>query len=84
MKVRVEDQERSYTIPLPTRLLFSSGSAWLIQHTGLKFLGNDTKELPPEAMKVLFAELRRIKKQYGDWELVEVHSASGQRVTVSL
>lgn len=100
MKIRIETNERSFSIPLPTGLIFSGGSAWILQHMCRKHTGDvvkedpdfvlfdfstrDGHELSPDAMKRLFAELRRIKKQYGSWELVDVQSSGGQHIRISL
>ena len=100
MKIRIETNERSFSIPLPTGLIFSSGSAWILQHLGNKyarasgmddpdfvlfdFSGHEGKEISPDAMKRLFAELRRIKKRYGSWELVDVQSSGGQHIRITL
>ncbi len=84
MKIRVEEQQRSYTISLPSGLLFSRGAAWLLQHASVKIMGCDLTNLTDDQVKRLFAELRRIKTEYGSWELVEIHTASGKKVTISL
>ena len=41
-------------------------------------------KISPGAMGKLFAEIRRIKKRYGSWTLVEVNSASGAQVLITL
>lgn len=100
MKIRVETQERCFTVPVPTGLVFSDATVWVACHMGNKCpedvleyvppqarknIPNQAwKELSPQDMKRLFAELRRIKKRYGSWELVEVCSADGQRVRITL
>jgi hypothetical protein len=40
--------------------------------------------LPDGALPALCDELRRIKKKYGTWDLVEVETASGQHVKITL
>lgn len=84
MKIQVENRERSFTVPLPTTLVFSRGTAWLANHFGRKYAEDMFKDIPPQAMKAMMAEFRRIKKKYGTWELVDVESADGQRVKVIL
>ena len=84
MKILVEDGERNLAISLPTALLFSSGSAWLLQNTGLKLAGLDKKNIPPQAMKLIFAELRKLKKEKGSWELVNVETADGRQIKILL
>ena len=84
MKIRVQGEERGFTILLSTSLIFSKGTAWLACHIGRKYAEDAMKDIPPEAMAALFAELRRVKKKHGSWELVDVHSADGERVQVIL
>lgn len=100
MKIRVENREHSFTVPVPTGLVFSDATAWVACRMGNKCTkdvmeyvppqaGKNipkpvVKEISPQAMKRLFAEFRRIKKRYGSWELVEVCSADGQRVRITL
>ena len=42
------------------------------------------KDIPPEALDKLFGEFRRIKRQYGHWDLVEVSEADGTEVKITL
>lgn len=84
MRIRINADGRRFTLLLPTALLFSRGTAWLANTVGRKYAGEAMKDIPPEAMNALFAELRRIKKRHGGWELVEAVSADGNRVNILL
>ena len=42
------------------------------------------KDIPPDAMEKLFAEIRNMKRRYGRWELVEVNGADGSYVSIVL
>ena len=84
MKIRVETQERSFTIPGPTALIFSDGITWVAELTGKKYAGEFMKGVSQKDMKRLFAEIRKIKKRYGPWELVDVQSADGKRIRITL
>jgi len=84
MKIHIRNNEFGFFIPLPTNLIFSKGTAWLANYFGRKYAGDALKDIPPEALEVLFAEFRRIKKKHGTWELVEVKSARGDRVRITL
>ncbi len=44
----------------------------------------NVQTLPPEAMETLFAEMRRIRKRYGRWELVDIQSKDGESVQIIL
>ena len=84
MKIRIKDGGRNLTLLLPTALLFSRGTAWLANTVGRKYAGEVMKHIPPESVNALFAELRRVKKKHGSWELVEAVSADGNRVNIVL
>ena len=84
MKIRIETRERRFTVPVPTNLIFSDFTAWLAQTAGVHYSGEALKNVPPQAMKKLFSEFRRIKKKYGAWELVDVQSGDGARVRITL
>ena len=45
---------------------------------------DELRDISPEAVDRLFAEFRRIKRKHGQWTLVEVCSAGGDEVTVTL
>lgn len=83
MKIRIKSANHAFVIPLPTNLLFSRGSAWVVNHMGRQYSG-ELRDIPPEAVDRLFAEFRRIKRKHGQWTLVEVCSAGGDEVTVTL
>lgn len=84
MKIRIKDGGRNLTLLLPTALLFSRGTAWLANTVGRKYAGEVMKHIPPESVNGLFAELRRVKKKHGSWELAEVESADGEKVKITL
>lgn len=84
MRIEIKDGVRNLTLLLPTTLLFSSGTAWLANTVGRKYAAEEMKDIPPEALNALFAELRRIKKRHGSWELVDVESADGEKVKITL
>lgn len=91
MRIRIKDGERDFCLVLPTNLIFSKGSAWLCRHIGMKYAVRSENEaeaavfyIPDEALDGLFAELRRIKKRYGSWELVDVESSGGEKVKITL
>ena len=84
MKIQVKAAGRNFTVPIPTGLIFSKATVWIANHFGRKYAGDAMKDIPPEAMDALFAELRRIKKKHGTWELADIESAGGEHVTVVL
>ena len=84
MRIRVKSENTNINLILPTNLIFSRGTVWLANHFGRKYAGDSMQDIPPEAMKRLFAEFRHIKRQYGHWTLVEVRSADGSGVEITL
>lgn len=84
MKIQIRSGEHSFTIPLPTNLVFSKGAVRLANHFGRKYAEDAMKDISPEAMDAICAELRRIKKARGSWELVDVKSAGGESVRIVL
>lgn len=84
MRIRVKGAGHNINIPVPTNLVFGKGTVWLANHFGRKYAGTAMKDIPPEALDRLFAEFRNIKRRYGHWELVEVRSADGQEVSITL
>lgn len=84
MKIQVNSGEYHFNILLPTGLIFSRGTVWLFNRVGRKYAGNAMNQIPPEALNALFAEFRRIKRKHGSWDLVEVESASGEKVIIRL
>lgn len=84
MRIRVKGEGHNINIPVPTNLVFGKGTVWLANHFGRKYAGDAMKDIPPEALDRLFAEFRRIKRQYGHWDLVEVQSSDGEEVSITL
>ena len=84
MRIRLHADGRNINLVLPTRMLFSKGSVRLMKFSA-RFIPDGTMEkIPMESLDVIFAELRRIKKKYGTWELVNVDSADGQKIEIIL
>lgn len=84
MRITVKSEDANVNLVLPTNLIFGRGTVWLANHFGRKYAGDAMKDIPPEALDRLFGEFRRIKRQYGHWTLVEVRSANGEEVEITL
>lgn len=84
MKIIVKSREHNIRLGLPTSWIFSRGSAFLAEKLGRKYAPESMVNIPPEAIPKLCAELRRIRKKYGPYELVEVESAKGEYVKIML
>ena len=84
MKIIVKSGEHDIRLGIPTALIFSKGSTFLAEKLGRKYSPESMVDIPPEAIPALCAELRKIKKKYGTYELVEVESADGRYVKITL
>ena len=83
MRIRISGTEHAFHITLPTALIFSRFGFRLVMKS-VKVNGDRLSTLSPEAADRLARELKRIKKKHGTWTLVEVQSAGGEYVTVTL
>lgn len=84
MKIHIRNGQQEHSIHVPTTLLLNPVTAKLAGKTAQKYAGKAMEVLSPQAMGAIFAELKRIQKTHGSWVLVEVSSASGKEVTISL
>lgn len=83
MKIQIREAERNFYLNLPTNLIFSRLVLRLaLKHSSIN--GRKIDGLTAEAADALSAEIRRIKKRHGTWELVEVRSADGETVKITL
>ena len=83
MKIRIKSDEVNLNLVLPTRLLIGRTVVKLANTIGRRYT-DALKDIPPEDLEILCAELRRIKKKHGTWELVDVESAAGDIVQIIL
>ena len=84
MKISVQGEDRNIHLSLPTSLIFSKPSAWLAVTAGRHYAGDAFPDLSVEDMERLLSELRRIKNKHKDWCLVEMESASGSHIRITL
>lgn len=88
MRIKIKTEGRSFTISIPTFLLTShhllAFGYWVTKKTSGKYSPAPMPDLDAAALKKLCRELRRIKKQYGRYELVHVQSADGDGVRITL
>ncbi len=80
MKILIHRSGREYQIPLPLKLLSSERFlGWCLRRSDL-CSGKTSRE----AARQIGKELRRIKACHGQWTLVEVWSADGETVKITL
>ena len=82
MKIQINSSGYEFSISLPTKLIFSKFVIRMVLKDRRAAAG--LENLPPEAAERIVAELRNIKDTYGSWELVEVCSADGENVKITL
>lgn len=81
MRIHVNTKEGKLSIPLPTALVFNDLTARLCASAAQQEHGLLMKE---EAFVQLFAALREAGELLGDTPFVEVDSANGEHVTITL
>ena len=99
MKIRISTGSKNFTICVPTGMIFSKPALWLYMKIGRRSMSyakqympedadvsvnNLFDNVPEEAAYAICDELRRIKKKYGTWELVNVESADGSLVNITI
>lgn len=84
MRINVTDGERSICIPLPTSLIFSDLTAYIGTKAIEKYVPERARYFNDYQLKALFRAIRQIKRQRGSWVLVDVQSADGQTVKITI
>ena len=84
MKILIDSGSRSLSLRLPTGLVFSRLGAGVASLAVRNRAPDAVNTIPPEAVFALFEELRRAKRKYGEWELVDVVGSKGEHVKILL
>ena len=93
MKIIVKSKGHRFFLPIPTAFLTSRSMArlWLrMMRRSEKYMelpeqaGAALWDLPEESVLRLCDALRSVKRRHRKWDLVEVESASGDRVLIQL
>ncbi len=83
MKIHIHSAERTLTVILPTRLLFSKGILKFGLMVGKRY-SDAVPEIPPAVVDALCDEIRRIKHIHAHWELVNIQAADGDQIQIVL
>ena len=83
MKIHVRSEEHTFTLLLPTRMVFSKSILKFGMRIGRKY-SDQVPDISPQTIDALCDEIKRIKKKHGSWELVNVQSSDGERVQIIL
>lgn len=84
MKIQIREEDHHFCIALPTALVCSKTVLRIGMHFAGKHAPEAVQNIPPEAMERICTEIRRIKRRRGSWDLVEVESADGELVKITL
>ena len=84
MKIQVTSGDHNIKLRFPTALIFSPVVARLGYYYSNRYTENVVQGITLKDLNALFAEFRRIKREYGSWELVDVESSNGDHVKVVL
>lgn len=89
MKIRIRTQEVRITILLPNFLVLNRFTASHIIRSIAERINkspevNKTPDIDSEKARLFIAELRRIKRKYGRFTLVDVESSDGDAVKIIL
>ncbi len=84
MRIKIKGEGRAFGILLPTGLIFNAIPLRIVNLFVNRYTPETAKRISPEGMDRLSAELRRFKKTYGKWKLVEIRAEDGSEITVEL
>lgn len=86
MKIHVKDEDLSFVLILPTRVLLSKTAARLVVRVLKKRISEDKErvDMLPNTLERIFAELRRVKERHRHWVLLDVTSSGGDRIKIEL
>lgn len=84
MKICISSNHQNIKLYFPTRLIFNTITAKFANTLGRRFANDSLKDISPEALELLCAELGNVKKKYGKWELLQIKSASGEIIEITL
>jgi hypothetical protein len=88
MKITVKTDNRRIAVWIPNFLLnshhFLAFGYWFTKKTSGRYSPQPMPNLSATQLKPLCRELKRIKKRYGSYELIEVHQSEGDHVQIML
>lgn len=86
MKISVRADQCNFSIPLPNWLLLNPVSFRIVAQAVRKNCSQRISgiSISPSVAKALVREIRRLKKRYGSLTIVEIYSANGEHITITL
>lgn len=82
MKIEIRDSEGQKTLHLPTGMLMNKTVLGLVCRN--RSIQSRLRDLPPEAVEAIVAELNEVRKKHGSWELLEVDTPKGENIRIIL
>ena len=80
MKIQINNGDHEQAIHLPTRMLLNK----TVLRMAFKNRSTNLNGISSAAAEAVLAELQKVKERYGSWTLVEVESADGEQVKITL
>lgn len=88
MKIAIKSDEKSFSIRIPSFLIFNAAVATL----GSRFINSYMKKhtediqinIPPKDARRIFKEIRKAKRRYKNWHIVEIDDGDGESVKIKL
>ncbi len=71
-------------IRIPNGLIFNQATLCLAKSAGSKYVPGVLESLDFHARRAILAELHSIQQRYGTWTLVEIQSADGEEVVITI
>lgn len=84
MKIKIKTDKHNISLAFPTGLLTGKFAISMAEKYARKYVAEAMADIPPHALEALCAEIRRLKKIRGQLELVDIVSADGHEIHISL
>lgn len=85
MKILIQSSgSADISIPVPNAMLFSPTLLDLCLKAGVIKNGRKMPDIPKETLRRICAALKSYSKAHGPWTLVQVESAGGAKVTITI
>lgn len=84
MKIKITGGGRDLGFTIPNALVLNGITARIACAAARKHAPEAGNTISADTIGKIFAELNRIKKKNGEWVLVEVKSAAGEQVEISI
>lgn len=72
MKISIKKEGKKFLIPIPTSLIFSSFSLWILKHSTSAVIDAGFSKLSPKAMRNIRRTIRKMRKIHKNLYFVEV------------